>query len=163
MADRRSFTLKIEDRDEEFEWRDNLGGWYCMLLGVIVYPPERKRYSSGMDDVSGADGMCFASEGHKTRKGAALAALKALQEQKKGIRAMTFHWTMGWYFSRLPNGDVEVRNHGNFEKPDPNHPPGDGRTTLVIPAPQWASIVCSVSRDGETGERWNAAQDFHGR
>ena len=76
---------------------------------------------------------------------------------------MAFHWQHGWYFSRLPDGSVEVRNHGDFDKHDPNCGPGDGRTTLVIPPNEWASIVCSVSKDGETGERWDAAQDFHGR
>ena len=76
---------------------------------------------------------------------------------------MAFHWRNGWYWSRLPDGSVEVRNHGDFEKPDPNHAPGDGRATLVIPPNEWASIVCSVSAKGEDGARWNAAQDFHGR
>ncbi|GEM_PF-3451811 len=76
---------------------------------------------------------------------------------------MAFHWQNGWYWSRLPDGSVEVRNHGDFEKHDPNCAPGDGRTTLVIPAAEWASIVCSVSKGGETGERWDQAQDFHGR
>ena len=70
---------------------------------------------------------------------------------------MAFHWQNGWYWSRLADGSVEVRNH------DPNCGPGDGGTTLIIPAEQWASIVCSVSKDSETGERWNQAQDFHGR
>ena len=34
---------------------------------------------------------------------------------------------------------------------------------LTIPPNEWASIVCSVSAGGETGERWEASQDFHGR
>ena len=76
---------------------------------------------------------------------------------------MAFHWKNGWYFSRLADGGVEVRNHGDFTKHDPNCVPGDGRTTLVIDPMSWASIVCSVSEKGETGERWDAAQDFHGR
>ena len=77
--------------------------------------------------------------------------------------AVTFHWAYGWYFSRLPDGSVEAWNHGDFEKPDPNHVSGDGRTTLVIPATEWASIVCWVSKEGETSARWEQAQDFHGR
>jgi len=76
---------------------------------------------------------------------------------------MTFHWAHGWYFSRLPDGCVEIRNHGDFDKPDPHRVSGDGRTTLVIPAAEWASIVCWVSDKGETSDRWNQALDFHGR
>ncbi len=75
---------------------------------------------------------------------------------------MTFHWRNGWYWSRLADGSVEVRNHGDFERPDKNHTFGDGRTTLVIPAAEWASIICSVSKEGETHERWTKARDFHG-
>ncbi len=64
-----------------------------------------------------------------------------------------FHWRDGWYFSRNEDGSVRVQQRS----------PGLSDTTITIPAPEWASIVCSVSKDGETGERWNAAQDFHGR
>lgn len=75
----------------------------------------------------------------------------------------SFHWANGWYFSRRKDGSVEVRNHGDFDGPDRNDAAADWHTTLVIPAAEWASIVCSVSKQGETGDRWNQAQDFHGR
>lgn len=74
---------------------------------------------------------------------------------------MAFHWKHGWYFSRLSDGSVEVRNHGDYNKPDPNHAAGDGRTTLVIPPEEWASIVASVSKSGETSESYHGTLAFH--
>jgi hypothetical protein len=68
-----------------------------------------------------------------------------------------FHWTNGWYFFRLPDGAVRVRKQdGASDKSTP-------QIEIVIPAAEWASIVCSVSEGGETGPRWEQAQDFHGR
>ena len=70
-----------------------------------------------------------------------------------------FHWRDGWFFKRLEDGSVEVRRHL------PN-PKVKGATDIfqmmTIPAAEWSSIVCSVSKEGETRERWDAAQDFHG-
>ena len=68
-----------------------------------------------------------------------------------------FHWQDGWYFRRTENGSVEVT------KTVTDHIDSAVLLQFVIPAPHWASIVCSVSVDGETSERWDAAQDFHGR
>lgn len=64
-----------------------------------------------------------------------------------------FHWRDGWYFDRKPDGSVEVRLE-----------PWDGvcHIRFTIPAPEWASIVCSVSKDGETYDRWMQSQAFHG-
>ncbi len=67
-----------------------------------------------------------------------------------------FHWRDDVFFERLPDGTVEVRwftQYNNTPQPE---------IWRIAPA-EWASIVCSVSALGETGERWNAAQDFHGR
>lgn len=67
-----------------------------------------------------------------------------------------FHWRDEIFFERKEDGGVEVRYIEQF-----NNTPQI--KTWRIPPAEWASIVCSVSADGETGERWNAAQDFHGR
>lgn len=67
-----------------------------------------------------------------------------------------FHWRDDKYFKRLPDGSVRIQ----FIEPFNGHP---NIKEWTIPPAEWASIVCSVSKDGETGERWNAAQDFHGR
>lgn len=64
-----------------------------------------------------------------------------------------FHWKNGWFFKRLDDGSVRVSRF-------------DGTYLLAqatIPATEWASIVCAVSKDGETDQRWNLVQDFHGR
>lgn len=67
-----------------------------------------------------------------------------------------FHWRHNVFFKRLDDGTVRVRHWTDF-----NGTPQ--WVDWVIPAPEWASIVCSVSAEGETRERWDAAQDFHGR
>ncbi|WP_036010808.1 hypothetical protein [Bradyrhizobium yuanmingense] len=66
-----------------------------------------------------------------------------------------FHWRNGLFFRRGPDGGVEIVRGGT------DH--ASAELIASIPVPEWASIVCSVSVGGETGERWNAAQDFHGR
>jgi len=77
------------------------------------------------------------------------------QEWKdKAKEAQTgFHWRDGRFFKRMEGGSVRV-SHVNGESL---------QSQYVIPAAEWASIVCSVSAEGETDGRWNAAQDFHGR
>lgn len=67
-----------------------------------------------------------------------------------------FHWKNDIFFKRLPDGSVRVRRPQKFHNHISFH-------DWTIPAPEWASIVCSVSALGETRERWDAAQDFHGR
>lgn len=67
-----------------------------------------------------------------------------------------FHWKNDVYFRRLPDGAVEVTYFDQY-----NNCPQERRWR--IPATDWASIVCSVSASGETLDRWDAAQDFHGR
>lgn len=73
--------------------------------------------------------------------------LRRADEAKTG-----FHWRDNWFFKRMPDASVRV-----------SQVTGEWFTQLEIPANEWASIVCSVSVHGETGERWEASQDFHGR
>lgn len=77
-----------------------------------------------------------------------------------------FHWKNDWFFSRANDGSVLIRKVIPT-RIDPERTTYDNRPTqeitAVIPAAEWASIVCSVSHDGETSERWNQAQEFHGR
>jgi hypothetical protein len=72
--------------------------------------------------------------------------------------AGAFHWRDGWNFKREADGIVRVMLSETT-------PDGEEylKTNLTIPPNEWASIVCSVSALGETAERWNAVQDFHGR
>lgn len=67
-----------------------------------------------------------------------------------------FHWQDGWYFRRTENGSVEVT------KTVANHVDSPTLLQFTIPAYHWASIVSSVSAEGETAQRWNEACDFHG-
>jgi hypothetical protein len=70
-----------------------------------------------------------------------------------------YHWRDEWYFTRLTDGSVELRNE-NFV--DDRRPEPSPFVRLVIPASEWASIVASVSKNGETGETHQAALTFHG-
>jgi len=68
-----------------------------------------------------------------------------------------FHWQDDIFFKRLEDGSVQVRFPIAYN--------GEiiSFTEWCIPPMHWASIVSSVSAQGETLERWNEAQDFHGR
>lgn len=86
---------------------------------------------------------------------------KGLEPLGRGVSTSApregFHWTGGWYFQRLPDGSVWVRRHYQEGASDLYD------IGLTIPAPQWASIVASVSSAGETGNAWEAALTFHNR
>lgn len=58
-----------------------------------------------------------------------------------------FHARDGWFFKRLEYGAVEISNDEG---------------SIVLTENEWASVVCSVSGDGENGERWMQARKFHG-
>lgn len=75
--------------------------------------------------------------------------------QKLDEAMQCFHWRDGWYFRRLSDGSVRVMHR---ETPTSEWL----KTDITIPAAEWASIVCSVSAAGETGERWTSAGRFHG-
>ena len=72
------------------------------------------------------------------------------------ITKKCFHWRDGWFFNRQPDGSVRIMHRETTASEWL-------REDITIDALSWASIVCSVSSDGETSDRWNAAQDFHGR
>lgn len=92
------------------------------------------------------------------------SALKQQAAQDEQVRktgaalAGAFHWKDGWFFKRVKDGSVRIM------RPESR----DGReeyllTDVTVKPNEWASIVCSVSAEGETGPRWEQAQDFHGR
>lgn len=66
-----------------------------------------------------------------------------------------FHWRNDIFFKRLADC-VEITSFWQY-----NNSPQ--KRVWRIPHPEWASIVCSVSTAGETLERWEASQEFHGR
>jgi len=67
-----------------------------------------------------------------------------------------FHNQEGWFYKRIDNGTVRVSHV--------LHPPIYGRLVeqFCITENAWASIVCSVSKKGETYDRWMVARKFHG-
>lgn len=95
----------------------------------------------------------------KQRQKAESARQEEVTAKTRATLYGAFHWRDGWHFKRLSDGAVRVM------RPAIIHGGGEEylKTDITIPSNEWASIVCSVSSGGETGERWNAAQDFHGR
>jgi hypothetical protein len=65
-----------------------------------------------------------------------------------------FHWRDDIYFLRQSDGDVKVTSYWQY-----NNCPQERR--WVIPADEWASVVASVSAQGETSESWQKAKKFH--
>jgi len=61
-----------------------------------------------------------------------------------------FHAQENWFFKRLEGGMVRVTSA--------SEPP----RSVLLEASVWASVVASVSADGETGETYRAALAFHG-
>lgn len=71
-----------------------------------------------------------------------------------------FHWQHGVFFARQSDGSVLLTLTNGIV-----HDWNNDAVILqqfTIPAAAWASIVASVSKDGETFNRWMAAQEFHG-
>jgi hypothetical protein len=59
-----------------------------------------------------------------------------------------FHWRDGWFFKRLPDGSVRVQHRA---------PDAGPSVDLLIPSNEWASIVASMSAEGETAESYQDA------
>lgn len=67
-----------------------------------------------------------------------------------------FHWQMGWFFKRMSSNCVRVshvitNDHGEREVVE----------QFQILPDEWASIICSVSRGGETSEKFQHIQQFN--
>lgn len=79
--------------------------------------------------------------------------------ETRATLAGAFHWKDGWHFKRTKDGSVRVM------RPDvmPMSKEEYLKIDVTVPPNEWASIVCSVSAGGETGERWEAARQFHGQ
>lgn len=67
-----------------------------------------------------------------------------------------FHTHDGFYWRRLPDGSVRIIVAESARSDSPvlrEH---------VLPENEWASVVASVSDEGENWDRWMAARQFHG-
>lgn len=65
-----------------------------------------------------------------------------------------FHWRNGVYFKRMDNQSVRLRIFGRYNG-CPNY------TDHEIPPNEWASIISSVSHNGENSETFQKAIMFH--
>jgi len=77
-----------------------------------------------------------------------------------------FHAGNNVFFGRLANGDVRVLRFSSTPATWPAvnryYSKEDGcNTEIVLPSGVWASVVASVSLQGEGSERFYAAQAFH--
>lgn len=71
-----------------------------------------------------------------------------------------FHWRNGIYFDRKADGSVEIYQ----EREDVSTKTStrlDKVPFATVPPAEWASIVASVSKDGENGDTFREAHKFH--
>ncbi len=79
-----------------------------------------------------------------------------------------FHSRNGLFFQATGQGTVAIvaTNDGkepfSRSKPDSSEIETNIVCNVTLPENEWASVVCSVSKDGETAARWNRARRFHG-
>lgn len=77
-----------------------------------------------------------------------------------------FHWRDNFFFGRRADGSVRVLKFDlapkDFPKADEPGTPVPAALDMTIPAAEWASIVSSVSKAGETSESYQQAVAFHG-
>lgn len=77
-----------------------------------------------------------------------------------------FHWKDNLFFGRKADGSVRVLKFdlhpADWPRADEPGTPAPTMLDLTIPAAEWASIVSSVSKSGETSESYEAARALHG-
>lgn len=76
--------------------------------------------------------------------------VKFRESQRQG-----FHWRDDIYFQRMKDGNVMVTSFYQY-----NNCPQE--RVWTIDRDSWASIVSSVSKNGETAESWQHIRNFHG-
>lgn len=64
-----------------------------------------------------------------------------------------FHYKDNWFFERLDDGSVKITN--------PTLLRGMLSVNLTVDPDSWASILASVSAQGETAESFQEARNFH--
>jgi hypothetical protein len=77
-----------------------------------------------------------------------------LDHMDKAKSESGFHWCNGIYFKRMNGQSVRMRIFGSYNG-CPNY------VDHIIPPNEWASIMASVSHDGETADTFQIALTFH--
>jgi len=72
---------------------------------------------------------------------------------------MAFHWKDNWFFERREDGSVRIY-HEDLEA-DQEGGLVEYDVCLDIDADSWASIIASVSAQGETAKSFQEARNFH--
>lgn len=68
-----------------------------------------------------------------------------------------FHVQDGWFFEKdIANGSVRIVKRENAQEDSPVV------AEIMLDKYSWASIIASLSKEGETTEKWDEAQEFHG-
>lgn len=79
-----------------------------------------------------------------------------------------FHSKDGLFFCALGQGAVRIikTSDGKWPYTRSTDKVNEAETNITcdvtLEENEWASVVCSVSQDGETYERWMQARRFHG-
>lgn len=79
-----------------------------------------------------------------------------------------FHSRNGLFFHATGQGNVRIIKTSDGKEPvsclaaDPDRVETNIVCDVTLPENEWASVVCSVSKDGETASRWDQARRFHG-
>jgi putative heme degradation protein len=69
-------------------------------------------------------------------------------DERVPLEQRGFHSRDGLFFRRNEDGSVSII--------------ASQSTAVRLAENEWASVVASVSAEGETHERWQAVRDFHG-
>ncbi len=76
-----------------------------------------------------------------------------------------YHYRDNWFFGRRPDGSVRILHlpdhpgDGPFPEVEEEYP--QAAADITVDASCWASIVSSVSLQGETGCSYHTALNFH--
>lgn len=79
-----------------------------------------------------------------------------------------FHSRNGLFFQATGQGNVAIVATNDGKAPFSRSAPDSDKVetnivcNVTLPENEWASVVCSVSKDGEDATRWNMARRFHG-
>ena len=94
--------------------------------------------------------------GYIVGEGERISPQRQALEAALGLNSRSLHWRDGWYFIRASDGAVVIEKHpkGRIEAVP--------EIAVQIPPGEWASIVASVSAQGETAETYQQILAFHG-